>query len=329
MANEKYNARVFSSEIEQNAYQAVAAIDKIRVGHIFFDGAVRGIRECMKESEYAREPANCMLLGEGGMGKTSVANMIVQSMKPEVIVEDDLEIRTIPAFYTSFRSSKSLDALTADMLTKLDDPNPNSGRVDDKASRVLELLVRCRTKIIFVDELHDLDGFETKESREMRILLKWIKAITNGGGPLTCLMGIENCHNIFEGNPEMARRFKRKLFLRPLNVGTREKPGLLQGFLRDVYGAVTAKSPIKSFPEAGYLQTLQIFLATGGSLDFIMTLIKQAVLRALLEGRSHVDVSDYAAVWDQAILDDASVVPFNPFIASESQLATAVRERQS
>ena len=57
-------------------------------------------------------------VGEGGMGKTSVANMIVQSMKPEVIVEDDLEIRTIPAFYTSFRSSKSLDALTADMFTK-------------------------------------------------------------------------------------------------------------------------------------------------------------------------------------------------------------------
>lgn len=321
-------ARVFDSDSERKAYQAVAEIGKIRVGHFFFEGAIRGIGECIKASAYDREPVNCMLLGQGGMGKTSVAQLIIRSMKPETITEDDLKIRTVPAFYTSFRSGASLDALTTDMLRKLGDPASSSGKVLDKASRVLELLIRCRTKIIFIDELHDLDDFKKVSGEARPKLLKWVKAITNGGGPVTCLMGLESCHNLFEGDTEMGRRFKKKSFLRPLMPGTGEAPGLLEGFLTDLYREIVETTSVTSFPDASYLSVLQVWAATGGSLDFTMTLIKEAALRAMLDNRMAVEVRDFAAVWDTGVLDEASVMKFNPFLASHAQLATAIREKR-
>ncbi len=328
MLNKEDANKIFETDAEQVAYQAVAAIDEIRVGHEFFDGAISGIEECIKASAYAREPINCMLLGEGGMGKTSVARQIVQSMKPEVIKENDMETKTVPAFYTSFRSATSLDALTADMLKKLGDGKPESGKPEDKATRVLELLIHCKTKIIFIDELHDLDGFEKRNYAAMQKLLKWVKAITNGGGPITCLMGIESCHDLFEHDPEMARRFKRKFFLRRLMPGTKEQPGLLPGFLEDVYAEVMESTPLTSFPAMTDHSVLQVWAATGGSLDFIMTLVKEAALLVMRANRTNIEIGDFAEVWDSGVLDDSSVFKFNPFLAAPSLLYTAIREKR-
>lgn len=302
------------------------------MGHPFFEGALNSINECLKASVFSREPVNCMLLGKGGVGKTSLAEMIKGSMKPEIIRENDLETKTVPAFYASFKSSTSLNSLLTDMLSMLGDPHPTAGKLDDKAFRFYKLLIQCRTKIIFLDELHDIEGFNrNNHSSAMQKFIKVLKAISNERGPVTCLMGIPECHDIFRGDQEMSRRFKRQIFLRELTPGTEQKLGLLQNFVRDVYDAVIESTEIKSFPSLSYSSALQIYTATGGSPDYIMTLIKESVLHAMLNGRVNVEIGDYANTWANGLLNGADLsrkirVAFNPFLANQAKLASLFRE---
>lgn len=330
MLNRKYNETIFDSDEQRETYEAIGKIDKLRVSHPLYTQAVSGINGCIKASVFSREPVNCMLLGEGGAGKTSVAMQIVKSMPPRVVKEDDLEISTVPAFYTSFKSARSLDALTTDMLKKLGDPCPDIGKPGDKASRVLKLLNACRTRILFIDELHTLDGFDARNKVKMRDLLKWIKDITNECGPVVCLMGLEECKDIFDGDTEMSRRFKSKFMLRPLSVGTKQTPGLLLRFMTEICRSIMASAPVNSFPPVGeYENALQIWVATRGSPDFIMSLVKEAVLRALLAGRQEVMIEDFASVWDSGLLNSVSLVKFNPFKANQTQIVAAIRKQQA
>lgn len=318
----------FGSEAEKAAYKTMGIIEKIRVGHEGYEAAIQGIKERIKESVYSREPSNCMLLGEGGMGKTSVADMFMSMMKKEVITENDMEISTVPAFYTSFKSARSLDALTSDILEQLGDPHPMAGKVGGKASRVLKLLKQCRTVIVFIDELHDLKNLGKRESREREQFIKWIKEICNECGPLICLMGINSCDDIFDGNDEMGRRFKHKFYLRSLGPGIEGDPGHLQSFLEDVCGEIIARTSVKSFPSTdNYLNVLRVYAATAGSPDFIMTLIKNAVLRTLLNGRADVEVEDFAEVWRSGCLDSTSIVKSNPFLSTQAQIAAEIRRK--
>lgn len=318
---------LFKSDAEIEAYESAKEINKIRIGHEGFMNAMEGIRNCMKASVHEREPMNCMLLGDGGMGKTSLANVLMKIIKPETVIENDFEIQTVPAFYTSFKSSRTLDALTTDILKKLNDKYPNSGKPSDKAARVLTLLKKCHTKIMFIDELHDLDGFEERDMRKLKVFFKWLKAISNECGPMICLMGVRHCHDIFDGDPEMARRFKKKYFLNQLTPGTRSKPGQLQEFLADVRNEIVKRTSVKFVPCMDeYLMALRVFCATGGNPDFIMTLFKEAVKSALLDGNTAIDVNDFSKVWESGTLNSSSVVKINPFLASENQIASALRK---
>lgn len=330
MKTNTQSIEVFSSQSEQRAYEVLAQIDKIRVGHPLYEGALSSVNECLKASVFSREPVNCMLLGNGGMGKTSLAEMIKASMKPEVIREGDMEISTVPAFYASFRSSTSLNSLLTDMLSKLGDPHPTVGKLDDKAFRFYKMLIQCRTKIIFLDELHDIEGFG-RSYTAMQKFIKVLKTISNERGPVTCLMGILECHDIFKGDSEMSRRFKRQIFLRELAPGTEAVPGMLQNFVSDVYDAIIESTEIKGFPSLSYSSALQIYTATGGSPDYIMTLIKESVLHAMLNGRANVEIGDYANTWANGLLNGADLgkkikVGFNPFLANQVKLASMFRE---
>jgi len=319
---------LFADQAEIEAYLAVKRIDEILVGHQSFMDGYNGIRACIKASVHAREPTGCMLLGEGGMGKTSLSRLIQKSMKPKTVVENDLEIDTVPAFYTSFKSVRSLDALTTDILKKLNDPHPTIGKVGDKASRVLDLLKRCRTIIVFVDELHDLEGLAKRDFERMGTFIKWIKELCNECGPVICLMGTPECHDIFDGDTQMSRRFKPKFFLRSLSPGTKDCPGPLLWFLRDVSTEILARTPLKALPPIHeYSNALRIYAAAGGNLDFTMALMKQAALITLLEKRTAITLDDFARVWDMGILNSATKVKFNPFRATENELAAGFRKQ--
>ena len=226
---------------------------------------------------------------------------------------------------------RSLDALVTDVLRKLGDPRPMSGKTPDKGDRAVELMLSCRTQIILIDELHDLEGFEEKDFEAMRPFLKWIKGIANSrGGPAVCLMGIETCKDLFEPEQslEMARRFKKKFLLRRLDVGTKAKPGTLPSFLNRVCDGILQTTTVRSLPPLGnYENAVRVWACTSGNPEYVMTLIKEAVRNAVIANRHEVTGTDLADAWDKGVFHRVAVTQFNPFKATLEQIIAAVKRK--
>lgn len=321
-----YSNQIFTSATDANAYEICGAIDKIHVAHTDLLKALDGILNCIKASVYAREPMGCMLLGDGGMGKTMLAEFIMRRFQPTTLIHNNCEIDTAPAFYISFKNSENLGDLTGAFLEKLNDRKPRIGKTADRAARVRELLHQCKTVILFLDELHDLQGLQKHNRKRVTEFIGWVKELSNTRSFVICLMGEPSCKNIFDSDTQMARRFKRQYTLNALTPGTAEQCGALTQFLEQVGLQLLECTPLQSLPPIHvYENALRFFAAAGGNLDFTMTLIKDAVLTALLNGRTSLVMEDFAQSWDKGITHAASKIRMNPFSISNAELANALR----
>lgn len=329
-SNDLAISQLFESEAERRAYEAAASIDKIMVAHPDAVSALNGIRHCIKSSVFAREPMGCMLFGDGGMGKTMLAEYIMRSLPPQTINVDDFEIDTTPSFYVSFKQMESLSDLTEEMLDRLNDLRSRVGKPAARARRVRKLLLQCRTVIVFIDELHDLQGLKRRDPKRVEEFLGWIKELSNERSLVLCLMGEPSCQNIFGGSDDnqMARRFKSQFMLNRLTPGSKDQMGHLPSFLAEVGKQVLQRTPIQSLPPIhSHANALRFFAAASGNLDFTMILIKQAVIAALKARRTVVTMADFADLWETGLTSKVSMVRINPFEATDAQLAAAFRGR--
>lgn len=267
-----------------------------------------------------------MLLGDGGMGKTTIAQLIMNNMPSATIVENDCEIDTVPAFYMSLPSEGKLSSLTEEMLTRLNDVYPSAGTAGSQSKRINTLLKRCKTTIVFIDELHNLSLIRKKDELAGQRVSNWLKDLFNAEGPVICLVGTNDCKTIFDHDTQMSRRYKSKFILAPLLPGTSEEPGNLQRFLHTLSKEIVKRTSIKATPNfTSYNLALRVFAATQGNIDYASTLLKVAARHVLLAGRDVMTVPDLASVWDTGIFSAQSVTVHNPFTMTERALATAFR----
>lgn len=79
----------------------INGIDKGFIPHAMIKNVIEKIEKSIFLSKNSREPVNVLMTGIGGVGKTTASNHIVSGRRAVIIKEEDREITTIPAFYTS------------------------------------------------------------------------------------------------------------------------------------------------------------------------------------------------------------------------------------
>jgi len=319
------------SSQELAGIERVAKLDEVMIRHPAMDYALQGIQRCVAQSAHFREPVGCMLLAEGGMGKSSVCKIIQSMFQGGVVETSDAEVTLVPSFHAEIPSTVSVNYLATNILSGLHDRNPDYGTIPAKTKRISTLLQRCGTKVIFLDEFHNLLNNNNRSATANLVALRWLKSLVNNSEVCICLSGTPECESIIDSDLSMQlpRRFQHCFRMEPLTPGTTDQPGALYHFLTQMCSHIRDRFTLEHMPLiANYPDTLRAYAATHGNLSFVMTLIKEALQHAWIQGHSSVVLEDFAMVWDSGAMRKASIAKRNPFRLSEGALAAEFRGKQ-
>jgi len=310
---------------KQHVFRA-AQLDKIVIQHPAWLNAMNGIRECVIKSANYWEPVGCLLLADGGMGKSTVGRAILSQMPLTTKTEMRFEKTIIPAFYAEIPSPATIKSVAASLLARLNDPNPLAGTNAQMTARLVNLIAKCETQLIFMDEVHHLFDFERATTRVNSQVCNWIKTLVNETKVTFCLVGLPKFAPLLSIDSQLARRFPLEFRLGPLYPGTVEMPGPLLAFLAQLKLQTLKRLELRAVPHLDRIDiALQIFAATSGNPSFIMSLAKEAALCAMRTNTNELTLDDFATAWDHGITAKASMCKKNPFRMTQGQLAGSIR----
>lgn len=316
------------------AYRAaalhVSKIDTVIVNHARLQAASDGLEECIAWSEANKEPAGAVLVGDGGMGKTTICNAILSRYPSGIKRTTSAEVDTVPAFYAAVPSPSSIKSLASELLKRLGAPRPGTGTASALTERLIVLLRSAETKIILLDEFqHLLADSKVGDARSNNVC-DWIKTLVNNTGVTICLVGTPACEALVNSDLQLAGRFARRFRLYPLKLGTLVERGELEGFLIAISGKFKERlgfSSVVDFSE--YSNAVRVWAATGGNPRFVMRLLKEAAVLAWASGRKDLVTGDLAEAYAKGITQLAAKCNINPFVVTYGALLNELPEAKA
>jgi GTPase SAR1 family protein len=305
-------------------YFKLAEIDNCIIQHTEYKNAVNGILQCWKRTVTSSSKAtSCMLISEGGLGKTTICNKVLQNFKPSLDEYENYVIRKNPAFYIQIPAGSTIDSLTILMLDKLNDINPSFGNRADRAFRLKSKLKQSQTELIIFDEFHHIYSTESskiKMSKSNENIANWIKTLSDENKICICLVSLPEYIEIFERDSQQGRRFKNKFFIRPLSIKNDSKRVHIKPFLYEVDQFIKEKLEIESIKFSEDEIALRIFIATAGYHDYVMSIIKDAIQFSFEEKSLIITIDHLKKAWDTDITAYVRLSETNPFTMSINEL---------
>lgn len=307
----------------------VAEIDRFVIRHSSFQKALNGIQDCIERSQHSREPVGCMLLAEGGMGKSSICKIIQTQYNQSEIVVAEGTITPVYTLVAEVPDPVSVSMLATNLLAAMNAANPHLGTIAGKTHRVATLLKQARTRIVFLDEFHNLLGVNA-HGKPNASALNWLKSLVNLSGVCFCLSGTPGCEQIIDADTtfQINRRFRRRYHLAPLQPGTPETLGQLHIFLTQMCSHLREYFQFNRLPFIDrYDETLQMYAATHGNLAAVMDVLKETIYVALRRGKTELQIMDFAAQWDTLNLAGTAIVQKNPFGLQPTEIEPHIKKR--
>lgn len=219
--------------------------------------------QCCRE-----EPENVVLLGESGVGKSTL--LTKYAGKHSAIDHD--EFTEIPVLYVVLGPSPSPSVLASTLLRELGDPKWYAGKEKELTARLIHLIKICRVRVVILDEanhLIDRGGEKTQHSAA-----DWLKRLVDATRVSFVLAGIPRTKRLLETNDQFRGRFREVIEVDRFSVVNRSAEQefrsalkVFKGYLRD----------IPSIDISGTVVTRLFAFATDGRLRDIRRLLVRAV----------------------------------------------------
>ncbi|MND24994.1 hypothetical protein D3C81_124890 [compost metagenome] len=310
--------------MKSDLYEKLAKLDNCIIQHNQYRNAVAGILDCWQRTIASPYKAtSCMLIAEGGLGKTTICKKVLQNFSSSLVEYSDYSIRKNPAFYIQIPSGSTIDSLTTLMLHKLNDINPSSGTRSDRAFRLKTKLSESCTELIIFDEFHHIYSTQSskmKFSKSNENIANWIKTLSDENKICVCLVSLPEYVEVFERDSQQSRRFKNKYILHPLSIKINSKKVHMKPFLAEVDGFIHKKLGLSSLKLSDDSMVLRIYIATAGYHDYVMSLVKEAIKFALEEGNNTLKIQHFSLAWETDITAYVRLSERNPFEMQVNEL---------
>jgi hypothetical protein len=157
----------------------------------------------------------------------------------------------------------------------------------------------------------------------------WFKNLINETEASYCLVGTEVFEPLLRQDSELSRRFKYTFNLNYLTKPSAKTVGTLKPFLKEACKQIEGLTKINGLSyltsDTGLIQT---YAASQGNPSFVMSLIKEAILMALLRDDVTITVQDFAAVVDTGLTSQCQLISENPFKLTKHEVQAKLGSRK-
>lgn len=265
------------------------------------------ISECLEATDEAGEPQCLCLIGETGVGKTTLVRSYVAAFPR---YETRLGTRA-PILYLETPHPITVKGMTSAMLHALGDPRAFKGTQAEMNARLQSYLTDCGTRLVILDDFHHLIDKQT--NRILRDVSEWLKVLIKNTGIVYLVVGIEGeVERILTANLQLSRLFLRER-LRPFPWQP-DEANIIADFARLISYVQATLGLTLATEEPMPVLLFRVHQATNGVMSHIMNLFRQAkrIQRQRGESQPPLTLDILAAAYAQRL--QAHIGRDNPFI---------------
>jgi len=255
-----------------------------------------------KRAKVLDEPKSLMLIGDSGMGKTTLLKTYL-ARNPSSMVNNCI-VR--PVLYVSIPVKTTMNGAATALLRALEVPGAGKGVLVDRTHLVIKQLEIQKVDVVLVDETQHV--VEASGPTTLPRVGDFFKDISKKAKVPFVLTGMPNTTRIFDENPQL-KRLCRLENIGPFTAKTDEEFMAFRRFLT----AVDKQLPFTNIARLSDPQLARlIFVATQGKICNVMTLIREASILAIENGHDPVTDEHLMQAFDNE-LDSIVPVANNPF----------------
>ena len=243
------------------------------------------------------------MIAPSGAGKTTFIEYLGKKY-PDV---DTPSVRERPVVHFRVPSSPTPKQMGAAFLKALGDPLHKLGNAEDKKFRIGELLPRCKTQIIAIDDFQDVPA--RRGQLGVKAVGDWVWDLFEIKFTGTIMaFGTEAAAVVRDSNDQLGRRMMSRMDLPLFNVDTDKNRDKFRSLLRSVDASIPlALSSGLDKPDL----MAKLFFASGGNFDYLIKLITHAMIHAVGDGRESISAGDLEAGFKD--LHQVAALQGNPF----------------
>jgi hypothetical protein len=280
-----------------------AAFKKIFIPHDPVAKILQAVDATVAYCAETGEPQGMMVIAETGSGKSTLCAQIhhryATKLQPLDVTLRPVVIMQVPKPATPVKLARAL-------LRAIGDPLWDSKQGGDPRDRAIVLLKECKTRIILVDNFHDVP--ERRDRKGARTITNWYRDLVDDAQVVMVLLGIRVALKALEGNEQMERRFTQIKYMDYFDLATADQivswKKLLVRYDREL--PLAERSNFDVGNTAG-----RLFVATNGVFDYLMKLLRRAMSIAVARGSEKIEMADLKIAFD---LERGDILPgSNPF----------------
>lgn len=281
------------------------AANAIFIPRGFTDRFVDAMQELREGSREGAEAMCLVVVGERGVGKTTLLERYADMNPAQRIVDENVVTITRPVVYLAFPPSPTLKGSATAFLTALAGKSSARGSRSDLTQRIKELLTDLRTELVIADEFQHVRAEGARGKSEVA---NWLKNIIKDTGVPFVLSGMPETVDIIQADDQLHSLTEEPTIITPYDWETTAS----QNAWRALLAKIDLELPFNQRSELAAEDTARdLFKCTTGNLRALRALLRIATVRALRNKGKLLTLDDLAGGYDR--LPKPVGVKGNPF----------------
>lgn len=205
--------------------------------HVHFKAVWNAMQESHDAFRQQGAYETLCLTGPSGVGKSQMFQAYRDAHPPR----EETNRTIVPVVLAEVPSRPTPSSLYSELLAAIGDPRPDLGDAQEKLRRFRELVDRCGTELILIDEVnHFLDRGRLKTHEAAA---DGLKSMFNQVKRPIFLTGAPRFRLLFEANGQFRNRFSNEIRLLPFSVATTRRERIWTGVLQAFGGRLRVTNP--------------------------------------------------------------------------------------